>query len=179
MDGMPSQRTRRSPIPYVHDNAPSFICTAGFQNCYGTVTLVCFSFFSFFKKKIYLFIYFWLHWVFVAARGLSLQLWQVGAALYCGAQPSHCDGFSCCGAWALGARASVVVACGLSSCGSRALERRLSSCGTRAQLLHGTWDLPGPGIEPVSPALAGGLLTTAPPGKPSFPFKQKKKLWLS
>ena len=27
------------------------------------------------------------------------------------------------------------------------------------------WDLPGPGIEPVSPALAGGFLTTAPPGK--------------
>ena len=28
------------------------------------------------------------------------------------------------------------------------------------------WDLPGPGTEPVSPALAGGFLTTAPPGKP-------------
>ena len=28
------------------------------------------------------------------------------------------------------------------------------------------WDLPGPGIEPVSPALAGRFLTTAPPGKP-------------
>ena len=28
------------------------------------------------------------------------------------------------------------------------------------------WDLPGPGLKPVSPALAGGLLTTAPPGKP-------------
>ena len=27
------------------------------------------------------------------------------------------------------------------------------------------WDLPGPGREPVSPALAGGFLTTAPPGK--------------
>ena len=27
------------------------------------------------------------------------------------------------------------------------------------------WDLLGPGIEPVSPALAGGFLTTAPPGK--------------
>ena len=27
------------------------------------------------------------------------------------------------------------------------------------------WDLPGPGHEPVSPALAGGFLTTAPPGK--------------
>ena len=38
----------------------------------------------------------------------------------------------CCGAWALGARASVAVARGLSSCGSQALERRLSSCGTWA-----------------------------------------------
>ena len=27
------------------------------------------------------------------------------------------------------------------------------------------WDLPGPGLEPVCPALAGGFLTTAPPGK--------------
>ena len=32
-----------------------------------------------------------------------------------------------------------------------------------------TWHvaLPGPGIEPVSPALAGGFLTTGPPGKSS------------
>ena len=30
------------------------------------------------------------------------------------------------------------------------------------------WDLPGPGIEPLSPALAGGFLTTAPPGKPCY-----------
>ena len=28
------------------------------------------------------------------------------------------------------------------------------------------WDLPEPGLEPVSPALAGRFLTTAPPGKP-------------
>ena len=54
------------------------------------------------------------------------------ATLRCGAQASHCTGFSCFRAWALGARASVVVARGLSSCGSQALERRLSSCGTRA-----------------------------------------------
>ena len=27
------------------------------------------------------------------------------------------------------------------------------------------WDLPEPGIEPVSPLLAGGFLTTGPPGK--------------
>ena len=45
--------------------------------------------------------------------------------------------------------------------------RRLSSCGSRAQLLCGMWDLPRPGLEPVSPALAGGFSTTAPPGKPS------------
>ena len=29
-------------------------------------------------------------------------------------------------------------------------------------------DLPGPGIEPMSPALAGGFLTTVPPGKPLY-----------
>ena len=33
--------------------------------------------------------------------------------------------------------------------------RRLSSCGSRAQLFRGTWDPPRPGLEPVSPALAG------------------------
>ena len=59
---------------------------------------------------------------------------------------------------------------GFSSCGLRALEHRLSSCGARAQLLRGMWDLPGPGLEPVSPALAGGFLTPAPPGKPSPNF---------
>ena len=46
--------------------------------------------------------------------------------------------------------------------------RRLSSCGSRAQLLHGMWDLPRPGLEPVSPALAGGLSATAPPRKTLF-----------
>ena len=44
--------------------------------------------------------------------------------------------------------------------------RKLSSCGARAQSLRGTLDPPGPGLEPVSPALAGRLSTTAPPGKP-------------
>ena len=51
--------------------------------------------------------------------------------LHCSARASHCGGF-CCGAQALGMRASVVVAHGLSSCGSQALEGRLSSCGTWA-----------------------------------------------
>ena len=44
--------------------------------------------------------------------------------------------------------------------------RRLSSCGSWAQPLRGMWDPPRPGPEPMSPALAGRLPTTAPPGKP-------------
>ena len=44
--------------------------------------------------------------------------------------------------------------------------RRLSNCGSRAWSLRGMWDPPRPGLEPVSPALAGRLSTTAPPGKP-------------
>ena len=45
----------------------------------------------------------------------------------------------------LGTQASVVVAHGL-------------------WLLRGMWNLLGPGIEPMSPALAGGFLSTVPPG---------------
>ena len=44
--------------------------------------------------------------------------------------------------------------------------RRLSSCGSQAQLLRGMWDPPTPGLEPMSPALAGRFSTTVPPGKP-------------
>ena len=56
----------------------------------------------------YLF-YFWLHWVFVAARGLPLVAVSGGYSLL------QCAGFSLwwlllLGAWALGAWASVVVA---------------------------------------------------------------------
>ena len=46
--------------------------------------------------------------------------------------------------------------------------RRPSSCGSRAQLLRSMWDPPRPGPEPASPALAGRLPTTAPPGKPPW-----------
>ena len=55
--------------------------------------------------------------------------------------------------------ASPVAEQGLQTC-------RLSNCGSRAQPLRGTWDPPRPGLEPASPALAGRLPTTAPPGKP-------------
>ena len=46
------------------------------------------------------------------------------------------------------------------------LEHRLSGCGTWAYLPRGIWHLPRPGIEPVSPTLAGGFLIAGPPGKP-------------
>ena len=77
-------------------------------------------------------------YLFLAALGLHCCAWafsscgERGATLRCGVWASHYGGFSCCGAWALGMWASVVVARGLSSCGSRALDHRLSSCGIRA-----------------------------------------------
>ena len=68
-----------------------------------------------------------------------LQQWRTGDTLRC---RSHCGGFFCCGARARGVWASVVVAPGF-SCSTR----------TRAQ-------------NSCPLALAGGFLTTAPPGKP-------------
>ena len=62
----------------------------------------------------------------------------------------------------------MVVACVLSSRGSWAPEHRLNSCDTWVYVLHGMWDLPGSGTEPMSPALAGGFFTTEPPGKSKF-----------
>ena len=76
--------------------------------------------------------------------GLSLVAVSRGYSS-CAARASPCGDFSCCRAWALGAQASVVV--------------------VWASLLHGMWDPPGPGIEPMFPALASGFLTTGPPGK--------------
>ena len=73
------------------------------------------------------------------------------------------SGFSRCRAQAAGVKASV------------AAVRSLSSCGSWAKLLLGMWDLPGPGIEPVSFALQGRFLTTGPPGKPpKLTFKNEQ-----
>ena len=96
-------------------------------------------------------------WVFVAAHRLSLVAGSGGYS------SSQCVGFSLRWLFLLQNTGSRCV--GFSSCSSQALECRLSSFGARAYLLRGIWDLPGPGLEPVSPALAGGFLTTAPPGK--------------
>ena len=79
----------------------------------------------FFKNKfIYLFIYFWLSWIFVASRGLSL------VAASGGYSSLWCAGFSLQWPlllWSMGSRHA-----GFSSRGSWALECRLSSCGTQA-----------------------------------------------
>ena len=77
--------------------------------------------------------------------------------LHCSMQASHCSGFSCYIAQALGMRASVVAACGLKSMGSVSWHMGL--------VAPSMWDLPGPGIKPVSPLLASRFLSTAPPGK--------------
>ena len=89
-------------------------------------------FLNIFLNFIYLLIY-----LFLAVLGLHCCPWAFSScgergysSLQCVA--SLCGGFSCCGAWALGAQTSVVVACRLSSCGSQALGCRLSSCGARA-----------------------------------------------
>ena len=67
--------------------------------------LKCGHYIFFFLIFIYLFIYFWLCWVFVSVRGLSIQLRQAGATLHRGARASHCHGPSRCGAQAPDAQA--------------------------------------------------------------------------
>ena len=64
-----------------------------------------------------------------------------------------------------GMQASVVAAHVLSICNSWNLENRLSSCDAWAYLICCKWYLPGPRIEPMSPAMADGFFTTEPPGK--------------
>ena len=81
---------------------------------------------------------------------------------------SSARAFSSCGKWAplfIAVRGPLTVAASLVA-EHRLHTRRLSNCGSWAQLLRSMWDPPRPGLEPMSPALAGRLSTTAPPGKP-------------
>ena len=76
--------------------------------------------------------------------------------------------FSSCGEWGplfITVRGPLTIAASLVA-QQRLQTLGLSSCGSRAQSLRGMWDPPRPGLEPVSPALAGRLSTTVPPGKP-------------
>ena len=76
--------------------------------------------------------------------------------------------FSSCGKWGplfIAVRGPLTIAASLVA-EHKLQTRRLSSCGSRAQLLRGMWDPPRPGLEPVCPALTGRFSTTAPPRKP-------------
>ena len=92
----------------------------------------------------YIFYYFWLHWVFVAVTGLSLVAASRTTLCGCSARASHCGGFSC--------RARTLESLGFNSC--------VAACGV----------IPEAGIKPMSSALAGGFLTTGPPGKSPLCF---------
>ena len=100
-----------------------FVCLVEFAcEAIWSWTVVCSEFFIYFI----LFIYFWLHWVFVAAHGLSLVVASGGySSLRCAGfslrwllllrgTGSRRVGFSSCSTQALGVRASVVVVHGLS-----------------------------------------------------------------
>ena len=76
--------------------------------------------------------------------------WSVQALSGRGEQASHRSGSSCCRA--------------------QALEHGLNGCGVWPWSLRDMSDLPGPGIEPASPALTRGLFTPGPPGQPSHWF---------
>ena len=87
------------------------------------------DFFLFYK-----FIYF--SYLFLAVLGLcccaqGFSSCRERGLLCCGAWASYCGGFSCCRAQALGLQPSVVAARRLISCGSQALEHRLSSCSAQ------------------------------------------------
>ena len=134
-----------------------------FQLQYATIP---FLFFLIFKK-------FWPHWGFVAVHRLSLVVVSGGYSSL------QCMGFS--SRWLLLLQSTGSRRVGFNSCGTWAsvvVARGLSSCGARAQLLCGMWDLPRPGLEPVSPALASGFLATAPPGKPLLSLFYQSRLQL-
>ena len=82
--------------------------------------------FFFFYLFIYLFIYFWLCWVFVSLRGLSL-IASSGGTLHRGARASHCRGLSCCRAQAPDTQAQQLWLTGL------AAPRHVGSSQTRAR----------------------------------------------
>ena len=74
---------------------------------------------------------------------------------------SSCSEWGCCLAVVLG-----LLFWWLFMLQSTGLKHSLNSRGTQALLLCGRWDLPGSGIEPVSPASSDGFFTTESPGKP-------------
>ena len=122
------------------------------------------------------FIYFGLFWVFSSfCVGFSLVAESGG---YPQVAQLQCAGFSLLWllSWSTGSKGcrlqqlrhmgSIVAAPRPQSTGSIIAAHGLS-CS------HCMWDLPGPGIKPLSPALAGRFFTTEQPGKPQASFKSE------
>ena len=115
------------------------------------------KFFKFFKKNmsaqsdLFFFLNFGFIYLFMAVLGLR----------FCA------RAFSSCGKWGplFIALHGPLIAASLVA-GHRLQMCRLSNCSSQAKPLCGMWDIPRPGFEPASPALAGRFSTTAPPGKP-------------
>ena len=151
--------TSPSPYPQVHSlplrlyscPAPRFVRTFFFFFRFHIYVLAYSIYFSLFLKNlfIYLFIY-----LFLAVLGLR----------FCARALSRCGER---GPLFIAVRGPLTIVASLAA-EHRLQTRRLSSCGSWAQLLCGMWDPPRPGLEPVSSALAGRFSTTAPPGKPYF-----------
>ena len=120
------------------------------------------SFFNLFILLLSLFLSWW-GFLFVCFLNLFIYLFLAVLGLrFCARAFSSCRER---GPLFIAVRGPLTIAASLVA-EHRLQTRRPSSCGARAQLLRGMWDLPRPGLEPVSPALAGRLSTTAPPGKP-------------
>ena len=113
---------------------------------------------------MYVCMYVWLCWVFISVRGLSLVVASGGHS------SSRCGGHSSSRCAGLSLSQPLVAE-------HRLQTHRLSNCGSRAELLRGMWDLPRPGLEPASPALAGRFSTTVPPGKPSIKYFECTIMW--
>ena len=112
-----------------------------------------FSFFFFFNREhFFSFFKFYLFILFMAVLGLRFC---ARALCSCGKR----------GPLFIAVRGPLTIAASLVA-EHRLQTCRLSNCGSWAQPLRGMRDPPRPGLEPVSPALAGRLSTTAPPGKP-------------
>ena len=166
-----------SPIPI-----PEHSTSLGYKFCKAKNPKLVANYFLNVYLLIYLLTYFW-------PRGSLLPR---GLVSCCGAQASHCRGFSCWGARALGCA-------GVSSCGSQALVRACML--SRVQLFAPSWTVAHQGssacgilqarmlewvaisssrgssrlrdqthISHIS-CTAGGFFTTLPPGKPLAGFR--------
>ena len=127
--------------------------------------LLQYLFFFFFKDN-----FFFLKQIFIL-NYLFIYLLAVLGLRFCA------RALSSCGEWgppSIAVRGPLTIAAPPAA-EHRPQTRRPSSRGPRAQPLRGMWDPPRPGLEPVSPASAGRLPTTAPPGKPCSTFIQKNK----